>query len=195
MLHRLKLITFSVLFLALFLLNTALIQSAVLGSVLLASYLAVYGWELGGVLVSSEKAILRWWIGIWMLLSTILIILTASYYIWFIPQTLVLILVLLTPAVIVWMTKRFKTHSLFAHAHDLWHEHRHRLPRAVWIVLAVCLFLLTLFFSSLGASPVTDAVRSVWERLPESLFLLFVLCASLVFGLLWRGKERAVSLL
>ncbi len=195
MFHRVQLTIFSLLFLALFLANTALLQSLWLGLVLLGLYLAVFGWELGGVLVASEKAVLRWWIGIWMLLCAILIILTASYYLWTVTLEVVLVVVLLTPAVVLWATKRFPPRSLLSHAHDLWHEHRHRLPRLVWLVLAFILFLFTLFFGALTNSPVTEAVRSVWERLPESLFLLFALIVSLVFGLLWRGRERAVSLL
>jgi hypothetical protein len=195
MLHRLQLITFSVLFLALFLMNASLFERPSFGIVLLAAYLGVYGWELGGVLVGSEKAVLRWWMGVWLLLCAVLIILTASYYIWAITHTLVLVVVLLTPPLVLWATKKFTKRSLFKHAHDLWHEHRHKIPRTVWIVAAMVLFILTLFFSSLAVHPVTDAVRSVWERLPSSLFLLFALATSLIFGLLWRGRERAMSLL
>ena len=61
--------------------------------------------------------------------------------------------------------------------------------------MALVIFLFALFFTLLSDSPVTEAVRSVWERLPVSLFLLFALTVSLTFGLLWRGRERAVSLL
>ncbi len=195
MFHRLQLNIFCVLFLALFLFNAALLHSVSLGVVLLGLYLAVFGWELGGVLVSSEKAVLRWWIGMWVLLCGVLIVLTASYYLWAITSEVVLVSVLLTPAITLWATRRFKSRSLFGHAHDLWHEHRHRLPRLVWLVMAIVVFLFALFFTTLAGSPVTQAVRSVWERLPESLFLLFALIASLVFGLLWRGRERAMSLM
>lgn len=195
MFHRLQLSIFSVVFLAFFLMNAAVIQSPALGLILLAVYLMVFGWELGGVLTRSEKAILRLWIGVWMLLSVILIILAASYYLWALPSELVIASVLLTPAVVLWASKRFPTHSLLHHAHDLWHERRHRLPSVVWLVLALSTFLFTLFFSTLANQPVTEAVRSVWERLPSGLFLLFVLAAALIFGLLWRGRERAVSLL
>jgi hypothetical protein len=195
MFHRIQIITFSIGFLAIFLFNAALFQSPILGAVLLGLYLAVFGWELGGALVGSEKAILRWWIGMWMLLCAVLVILTASYYVWAITIEGVVALVILTPAVILWLSRRHPSRSLLRHAHDLWHEHRHELPSLVLLVLAIVTFLLVLFFSILGNAPVTDAVRSVWERLPASLFLLFALAASLVFGLLWRGRERAVSLL
>ena len=195
MFHRVQIITFSILFLAIFLFNAAWIQSSVLGAILLALYLGVFGWELGGVLVQSEKAVLRWWVGMWVLLCAILVVLTASYYLWAVTSEVVVTVVLLTPAMILWAGKRFPSRSLFHHAHDLWSEHRHRLPSVVWLVLALLIFLFALFFTTLAEHPVTDAVRSVWERLPPSLFVLFLLVAALVIGLLWRGRERAVSLL
>lgn len=194
MFHRLQLNIFSLLFLAVFLLNAASMGSASLGIVLLVSYLALFGWELGGVLVASEKAILRWWIGIWILLSCVLIVLTVSYYVFAISQTLVLVVVLLTPAVVLWTTKRFKTKSLFGHKHDLWHAPCHKIHAVSWAAMALVLFLLVQFFTVLATHPVTDAVRSVWERLPPSVWLLLALATSLTFGLLWHGRQRATSL-
>lgn len=195
MLHRLKLTTFSVLFLAVFLLNSAFFHSGELGLFLLALYVGVFGWELGGVIVSQEKAVLRWWMGMWVLLSVIMTILTASYYLWQIHPTKITVLILLTPPVILWLTKRFEVTSLFSHAHDLWHEKRHRLSRSSMLAAAATLFLLGLYFLTLAQHPVTDAVRSVWERLPTGIFPLFALATLLIVGLLWRGKERALSLL
>jgi hypothetical protein len=170
-------------------------QSSILGSVLLALFLGVFGWEFGGVLVASEKAILRWWVGIWTLLSSLLVVLTVSYYLFAITSEIVLITILLTPPIILWLGRRFPRHSLFSHAHNLWTERRHHLPGSVWLIMACSLLLFALFFTTLSAHPVTDAVRSVWERLPSSLFVLFLLASALIFALLWRGKERAVSLL
>jgi hypothetical protein len=195
MFHRLKLTTFSLLFLAIFLTNVALIHSAFLGGLLLASYVGIFGWELGSVFVPIEKAVLRWWIGCWSLLSIILIVLTMSYYVWQISSDLVVALVLLTPPIILWVGKRFSHKSLLAHAHDLWHEKKHHLPRPVLLASSASAFLLVLFFITTLQSPVTDAVRSVWERLPGGIFLIFILTTALVFALLWRGKERAMSLL
>lgn len=194
MLQRIQLIIFSVLFLGLFLVNNAILESQSFGIVLLCFYLGVFGWELGGVIVKSEKTILRWWIGIWMLLSAILILLTFSYYVWQITQTLVLVLVLLTPPLILWSTKKFKSRSIFTHTHDLWHSRRHKIPSVVWITSTALIFIFTLLFLLLVEHPVINSVRSVWERLPGSIFVLFVLATALIFALLWRGKERAVSL-
>lgn len=193
--HRLKLIMFSIAFLAIFLLNFALFSSPVLGGMLLASYLGVYGWETGGVLVPREKAVLRWWIGIWGLLSTQLIVLTASYYLWQIHPMEVLALVVLTPPILLWLGKRLGHKSVFAHARDLWHEREHRIPNQVYTAVALSFFLFLTYFYALAHSPVTDAVRSVWERLPMGIFGIFALATLLIVALLWRGRERAFSLL
>ncbi len=194
MLRRLHATIFAVLFLALFVANTFLIGSVFFGGVLLALYLGAFGWELGGIITKSEKAVLRWWLGIWVLLSILLTVLTASYYLWAITATMVHIVILLTPPILLVAARKTAHRSLFAHAHNLWKEKRHRVPNTVWIVAAGSLLLLSLLFSVLGAHPVTDAVRSVWERLPESVFLLLLLSTALVFALLWRGRERALSL-
>ena len=194
MFHRIHATIIAVLFLALFVINTFQIGSVFFGAMLLIMYLGVFGWELGGIITHSEKAILRWWLGIWALLSVVLIVLTASYYLWAITATVVHVTILLTPPLLLVATRRSQHFSIFSHAHNLWKEKKHHVPGTVWIVAAATLLLLTLFFSTLSTSPVTDAVRSVWERLPSGLFLLFFLAGTLIFGLLWRGKERAMSL-
>jgi hypothetical protein len=97
--------------------------------------------------------------------------------------------------VILWLSKRFEVHGLFHHVHDLWHEHNHRVKPTIFTVAAGALLLLGIYFLTLLQHPVTDAVRSVWERLPDGVFVTFTLAAALIVGLLWRGKERALSLL
>ncbi len=194
MFHRLHATIIAVLFLALFVINTFLVGSVFFGVLLLIMYLGVFGWELGGVVTQSEKAVLRWWLGVWILLSVVLIIITASYYLWAITPTIIHVTILLTPPVLLVAARKTKHRSLFSHAHNLWKEKKHHIPGAVWIVATATLLLLTLFFSTLSEYIVTDAVRSVWERLPGGLFLLFFLATALIFALLWRGKERALSL-
>ena len=173
MFHRVQLNIFSLLFLALFLANAAVFQSLSLGVVLLGLYVAIFGWELGGVLVGSEKAILRWWVGMWGLLCAIMIVLTASYYLWAITSQVVMVVILLTPAVVLWTTKHFPSRPLFSHAHDLWREHRHRLPSRVWLVLALSIFLLALFFTILGTSDHGRGVIHLGAFAIESLPLVY----------------------
>ncbi|HAU65725.1 MAG: hypothetical protein UT30_C0007G0005 [Candidatus Uhrbacteria bacterium GW2011_GWF2_39_13] len=194
MLRRFELTIFCILFLVFFVLNNSIWHCAILGSVLFICYAVVFGWELGGVLVFSEKAILRWWIGFWTLLSCILIVLTFAYYVWQVTPTLISIVILLTVPIMLWITKRFQTKTVFNHLHDLWHEKHHRIPSIVWLVSSLYLFLFVLFFITLGNASITEAVRSVWERLPTNIFIIYLLMTALILALLWRGKERALSL-
>ncbi|MBI4438283.1 hypothetical protein HY631_05030 [Candidatus Uhrbacteria bacterium] len=195
MFHRLHSTIFALLFLALFVANTFVLKSAPLGILLLLLYVGVFGWELGGVITAAEKAILRWWLGVWALLSALVILLTAVYYLWKVTPEVITVVILLTPPVLLWACRASRHLSLFAHAHDLWSARRHAIPRRVWLCASAAILLLSLFFLTLARHPITDAVRSVWERLPAGVIALFVLAAALVFALLWRGKERALSLI
>lgn len=193
--HRSQLIIFSVLFLVLFILNSIFLKNTSVGVVLLVSYFVVFGWELGGVITQSEKAILRWWPGAWLLLSVILIILSVCYYAAAITPEVVYTVVLLTPALMLWLCRHKTRGSVFDHFHNLWHEKRHKIPNSVLCATTVFSVVLILFFSTITSNQITDSVRSVWERLPHETLLLFMLAVSLCIALLWRGKERAVSLM
>ncbi len=195
MLHRIHSTIFALLFLVVFIGNTFVLRQESVGTLLLVLYMAFYGWELGGVITQAEKAILRWWLGVWVLLSSVMILLTASYYIWKVTPEVIYVTILLTPPILLWACRKATHLSLFSHAHDLWHSRRHHILRTVWIAISAIMLLMSLFFFTLAQHPVVDAVRSVWERLPVSVFVLFILACALLFGLLTRGKERAISLL
>jgi hypothetical protein len=84
--------------------------------------------------------------------------------------------------------------TIFSHAHDLWHEARHRIAPSVWIVCSLAALALAIFFTTISTHPITDSVRSVWERLPPSVFIGLTIACALIFALLIRGRERALSL-
>ena len=184
MMHRIQLTIFSVLFLAVFALNAFIICNAWLGAVLLFLFLAVFGWELGGVITNGEKAVLRWWIGVWILISILLVTLSIFYYAWKITEELSVVIILICVPVILWASRRFSHKTFFAHAHDLWRTKKHKIPQVVLIgsslaVLALCVMLL-----SVAQNPITDSVRSVWERMPQAVFICFSAACALIFALL-----------
>jgi hypothetical protein len=195
MFHRFQLTTLSVLFLATFVINTFVFESAQVGVFLLIVYLAIFGWEIGGIITSSEKAILRWWLGVWVLLSTLLLTGSAAYYLAMLTPEVIYVQILLTPPIVMWLCKKTKRSSILTHVHDLWSEQKHRLPSIVYLTAAIVIALLILLLSTLGEHEVTDAVRSVWERLPSSIFILFSLATLLLYTLLERGKERALTII
>lgn len=185
---------FPVLFLAAFILNAYLIGSTAIGVVLLILYVAVYGWEIGSIVAAQEKGPVRWWVGAVILLSCVLLILTGAYYIASIPKELVHILILLTPPLVGMLAARAPGASLFKWLHASWRERRHRVSRFVLWACALILLFSAVMVEWVRSSAITDAVRSPWERLDGSVLLLFGLAVLLLFGLLFRGRERALAL-
>ena len=185
---------FSLLFLAVFLFNAFILQAPSIGIILLVIYLAVYGWSTGGIIARQETGPARWWIGCLTLLSCISLILTTAYYIAFIPKELVIILILLTPPFVDILSKRIGGPSVFEKFHNVWKEHSHRIGRGVLISISIILLLGVLFINKLMNSSIIDAVRSPWDRLDPSVLVIMGMLLILLFGLLARGRERALSL-
>jgi hypothetical protein len=186
---------FNVLFIAFFLLNVYVFHSTPIGVILLALFIFVYGWEMGSIIASQEKGPIRWWIGLLCLTSFILLILTVAYYIASVPKELTYLLILLTPPLIGILRKRHSKPSFFEHFHLQWNERKHRIPGVVYLAIGGIAFLGAIFLQHVANSAITDAVRSVWERLDASVLLMMGLLLLLLFGLLTRGRERAFSLL
>ncbi len=185
---------FSLLFIAFFLLNTSRIESTTLGMILLIAYLSVYGWQLGGVVAGQEKGLLRWWIGSLILLVCCLLILTIAYYLFAIPKDFFSVLILLTPPLVGILSHRYSGPSLFERFHIAWRDRKHTIPRTVFLASALILFLSVVLIQTLKRSAITDAVRSPWERMDASVFVLFGLILLLIFALMMRGRERALTL-
>lgn len=185
---------FNILFIVVFLFNAYILHSTPIGVILLIVFMSVYGWETGTLIASQEKGPLRWWIGLLTLISVMLLILTSAYYVASVPKELVHILILLTPPLLGILLKHHGKPSLFEHLHVSWTQRKHRIARVVYLVVGCLLFLGALLIEQLVHSPITDAVRSVWERLDPSVILLMGLLFILLFGLFARGRERAFSL-
>ncbi len=150
---------------------------------------------MGSIIAGQEKGPLRWWIGLLTLISIMLLILTAAYYIASVPKELIYILILLTPPLLGIALKHHSKLSLFEHLHVRWTEHKHHIPRVVYLAVGGIVFLGAIFIQQLANSTITDAVRSPWERLDPSVILLMGLLLLLLFALFARGRERAFSLL
>ncbi|MBI4713967.1 hypothetical protein HY771_02170 [Candidatus Uhrbacteria bacterium] len=185
---------FSLLFLAIFLLNVYIFESSAIGILLLLAYLAVFGSKMGTIVARGETGPVRFWIGSLTLISCISLILTIAYYIVFIPKELVIILILLTPPFVDILHKRFGGLPFFERFHEVWKEHSHKIGRGVLLSFSLILILGFLFIGKLLNSQITDAVRSPWDRVDASVIVLMGLLLLLLFGLLVRGHERVLSL-
>lgn len=180
----------SVLFLAVFCLNVFSFHSAALGAVLAFVFFALCGNKLGRVIAPTESKIIRLLSGTWLLLSAIMILGSAAYYVYAVTQTVVVVLVLLAlPAVwwLAWRAKREPVHDLVAGA-------PHRAPWEVGAAATAIVILLAIAANLLLRAATQDAVRSAWELADPSVFLVIGLAAFLLSALLYRGRERAMAI-
>lgn len=184
----------SILFLAVFLLNIGVIHSFSLGLILLMFFLIMSGTQLGRIVAPQEEGPLRWALGSLLYLSVVLLILTAAYYTAFIPKELVIVLILLTTPTLTILHKRINGAHWFERFHSVWKEHAHSLARPLLLSVGLILLLQIYLLSAYQRLSITDAVRSVWERLDPTVILAMGLSLLLLFGLFMHAHARALSL-
>ncbi|MEK7452134.1 MAG: hypothetical protein AAB664_02255, partial [Patescibacteria group bacterium] len=192
---RINSITLYGLFLVLFGLNTFVLEWPILGSILLIFYLALFGNLLGNVLKKDAPFPDRWWIGLWSLLSLLLIVLTTTYYLAFIPKWIFQGIALVPPLFFC----LHKYTQCFTYSTDQidWRTGIKKIQmvsKHVWIAVACTLLSVSVYFHYTLLHPITDAVRSPFERVPVSLIVFVALSISLIFPLLYRGREHILSI-
>ncbi len=192
-LSRVHSISFTVVFLALLLANAALWQNPILGAALLAAFLATFGNWVGRWAAPAEHGPTQTWVGAWMLLSAIMAAGAAAYYVAEFTQTAALA-VAIAAGPVAWTLSEKSHLGWFQRPHDEVAEPRHRVPAAFWIAatLVVAGLAATVWILLSGAT--TDAVRTVWERVPAAAFVSFGLSALVLAAMLFHGKERAVTI-
>ncbi|MFC1788014.1 hypothetical protein ACFLZY_02235 [Patescibacteria group bacterium] len=186
-------ITLTILFLGFFVLNLAW-QNSILGIVLFLLYIAFFGLLTGQAVSPRDNPILQWWLGTWILLSAIIVIGSLAYYIAVFSPEVVYTITLLTPPVIWFLTKFLKRSTWFDHQHDLISDKKHRIPAAVWLAGAIILFSLFLIINSIEPAITTQAARSLWGLVDNSIFLASFIVFFLLTALLYRGQEKILTL-
>ncbi len=192
-LSRIHSISFTVVFLALLLANAALWQSAVVGAALLAAFLVTFGNWVGRWAAPAEHGPTQTWIGAWMLLSAVMVVGAVAYYAWRLTPDVALVIAMAAGPV-AWTLAAKSKLGWFRRPHDGVSEPRHRVPAAFWLgATLVVAGLAATTWILLGAAT-TDAVRTVWKNVPPAAFVAFGLSALVLAGLLFHGKERAVTI-
>ncbi len=199
LLNNLNSTMFTLLFIASFVLNSFVFHNAALGGLLLVLYVVWFGGLFGSVFSSYEKGVLRWWIGVLSLLSVVIIVGSISYYIASVPAAVFQAMVLLTPIAYTLIQKKIGRPQgsplrFFKRSHDLWHEHKHKITQPIFVVSAAAIVLLMIVLETLQSSRIFDSVRSPWERIDSSVILIFFLSTLLIFTLLYKGRERAMTI-
>jgi len=180
-------------FLALFLLNMQVFQSTVLGTILLTCYLCFFGYELGSV-VHESTGVLRLWMGIWLLISSLSIVLSLCFYLYKITPTVIQAVVLLSIPIVLWIAEKRGHPHWYERAHELWKAKAHTISQPVWFAGSLIALCLTYLFSVYATSPITEAVRSPWVQISPSVIVTMSLLLVVLFALLYRGRERTLTI-
>ncbi|NBS41578.1 hypothetical protein EBS80_02865, partial [bacterium] len=190
LLSRLYPSIFTVFFLGVLFGNAAVLRNPFVGAVALLVGLVVFGSWTGRLVAPGERGALRAWMGAWTLLSAIMIVGAACYYAAaFTAPAALSIAGLMGPCA--W---------LVSHRHRAKHPHerldgpRHRVPGPVWLTVALALAALAATLATLANSATTASIRSTWEVVPTSAFVAFFVATLGVCALLFRGRERAMTL-
>ncbi len=191
---RIQSITISLIFLAFFIGNAFFLQSPILGACLLLFWLIYFGTHIGRLVAMKETPAIGWWIGAFILLSSVIIIGSAAYYIAAFSAPVALSLVILSIPVALWAGTK-GTLPWPRSPHNLLEGELHRIPSSVYFLTSVSLLLLFLIFRELAESGTLVAIRSPWQQIAISVFVAMFILLFLLFVLLYRGKERALSLL
>lgn len=185
---------FSVLFIAVFVANSFIFQNVALGTILLFLYLFVFSSLIGNVITPQEKGPIKFISGAVILISSIIIIGSLVYYAYKLTPEFIQATILLTPAVVLWLSNKFAKYSFFKSFHDLWKNRKHKISQSVWFAFALIVFFSTIVLFTYQSTPILESVRSPWERIGSNVFISMSVILLFINILLYRGRERALTI-
>lgn len=179
-----------VIFLAFFIANAAWWHNAAVGAVLLLAFLALGGAWIGTRAAPGDHPALRRWLGLWYLLSAVMLVGSAVYVIGAFTAPVAYALVLLAIP-LAWLHARYAgRHVSEVHNTELAPV---RTPGWIYALAACVLVALAMTYRLLVAAATTDAVASPWTVVSSYAFVLFGL-AMLGLIVLWTsGKQRVLA--
>lgn len=180
-------ITFPLLFLGIFCLNTFVFQWPILGALLLTVYLVSVGMR-----INTHP-----WQGVWILLSSIMILGSVAYYAASVPAILFQGIVLTSSILLFWRpspTKERPWDWSREGLNGIVSRVRSITPTPIILATSCVLFLLGLFTHLLQAHPIVNAIRTPWDQINPSLLILFAFATLIVSVLLYRGREKSLSI-
>lgn len=186
--------TLSLLFIAVFILNTFILKQSIIGLFLLIFYIIWFGSSIGDKFLPEENILQKWWIGVWILLSAIMIVGAISYYIASLPAALFQILVLLTPVLTLWKKKRESFTVWFLKLRHQTHQHLHSISSTVYLAVSVVIIFLVSLIRFFSTNTILESVRSPWDNISPTILILFFVSVLFVFALLYRGREQSLTI-
>ncbi|TAK03559.1 hypothetical protein EPO34_00130 [Patescibacteria group bacterium] len=186
---------FAALFLAAWAWNAFALHSPVLGGALLGAWLLLCGSQLGRRAAPVEHASLRLPVGIWLLLSGVMIAGAATYYAWQYPPGVAYVVLLLSVPVSLLLGRGAHRPGLLERwSHALKEAKSHHAVHAALGATGISLFFLALLFRSFADAATTDPIRSLWLVVSPSAFLCAFVAFALLAALLVSGRSRALAI-
>jgi len=184
----------SVIFLAVFVANVFIFKNLPIGAILMIAMIGLAAPALGRAAAPKEGRSTQAFFGFFVLLSTIALIGSIFYYFSSFTAPVAITLVLLIPSIVWFIEKRAGQTAVPAtDEHDPLTESKN----ASWIIPTVVAIILVLLASTvflITKSATAEAIRSPWEVIPSTIFLLFGLIALLVTILIIRARQRRLVL-
>lgn len=195
LLYNFKFTTLSAIFLAVFVFNVFVIQNGPIGPFILTAWLYLISPPLGRAALPREGRINQWAAGLFLGLSAVAVVGSLFYYLAVFTAPAAITIVLLSLPLVWIVEQRAGKKAVAAKSgHNPLAETNSRL-KIVKLTAALVLIALTETMILIAGSATTAAVRSPWEIITPTVFIVFGLGALLLVSLLIRGRERALSLL
>lgn len=194
-LAKAKFTILSVIFLAGFVINAFIFESSIAAAVLLIFFLLLIIPALGRSAAPKETRIIQNIFGFFLLLSVVAIIGSAAFYLASFTAPVAITMVLLTPPIawLIWQRIPPKEDAP-ARGHNPLSGSSEKPTKTGMAAAAVIILLLTAAGTTLSQAETEEAIRSPWEAAPTAIFLIIGLASILLVSLLWRGRERRISL-
>lgn len=186
--------TIALLFLALVFANVYWWKSPILGGFLLVGFLLIVGRRVGTYTHPEDPAILQTAWGVWFLLSGLIIFGCIAYYTAMFTATVANVLVFAAVPAGIWLARHSQSNGWLSRLHDLWRGREHAIPKSVFITAMISILALGLVVSGLVDGITLEAVRSPWNNVEPSVFVAMFLAMLGTVALLFRGRERALTL-
>ncbi|KKR84635.1 MAG: hypothetical protein UU48_C0011G0017 [Candidatus Uhrbacteria bacterium GW2011_GWF2_41_16] len=162
----------------------------VLGVILFGVWILFLGTRLGQAVAPEEKGVIGRICGIWTLLSGVALAGTFVFYLWIFSEPVAIFLSLLAMPVVWFVLKRVPKSSV----HEAIRGKYHHIPPAVLAAITVMIAWVILAFLLVLPTATEEAIRSPWEQIPSAVFFVFAGAALILISLLFRGRERTLTL-
>lgn len=193
----------------LIIINIIFFHSTILGTILAAIYLIIYGREIGKWIFPEESIIWQTFSGIFFILSFFSLLGAIIYYFYRLNTVIIFLTLVSSPLIIKGITLKWPQENI---KFKLWKEIIPLLPkislflisknkikkilynkffllRSAYLISVIALFIILL------RSSTAEAIRSPWFIIPHYFFIIYILSTLILITLIWHSNKPHISLI